>query len=100
MPLNENDRTEFKESFDHEDFEAGVVSFLNEEGGTIYVGVTNKGVGKGLDDIDKTMLSISESLLDRISPDCSELTFVHEDQVDGGQSDSSRRQERLSSFPY
>ena len=96
MPLNENDRTEFKESFDHEDFEAGVVSFLNEEGGTIYFGVTNKGVGKGLEDIDKTMLSISESLLDRISPDCSELTFAS----GRSQSDSSRRQERLSSFPY
>ena len=52
MPLNENERTEFKESFDHEDFEAEVVSFLNEEGGTIYIGVTNKGVGKGVVDID------------------------------------------------
>lgn len=48
MTLNENEKTEFKESFDHEDFEAEVVSFLNEDGGTIYIGVTNKGIGKGL----------------------------------------------------
>ena len=83
MPLNENEKTEFKESFNHEDFEAEVVSFLNEEGGTIYIGVTNKGVGKGVADIDKTMLLASDSLLDRIAPDCSELTSIHEDEVDG-----------------
>lgn len=83
MPLNENERTEFKESFNHEDFEAEVVSFLNEEGGTIYLGVTNKGVGKGIADIDKTMLAISDSLLDRICPDCSELASIHETEVDG-----------------
>jgi|GEM_PF-6229712 len=83
MPLSENGKAEFKESFGHENFEAEVVSFLNEEGGTIYVEVTNKGAGKGVTDVDKTMFSIPESLLDHISPDCSELTSIHEDEVDG-----------------
>ena len=82
MPLNENDKTEFKESFDHEDFEAEVVSFLNEEGGTIYLGVAKDGTAKGVKDIDRTMIMISDSLLDRIAPDCSELTSIHEDVVD------------------
>lgn len=82
MPLSENGKAEFKESFGHENFEAEAVSFLNKEGGTIYIDVTNKGAGKGVVDADKTMLSISESLSDRISPDCSELTSIHKDEVD------------------
>ena len=61
MPLNENEKSEFKEFFDHVDFEAEVVSFLNEEGGTIYIGATNNGAGKGVADIGKTMLLISDS---------------------------------------
>ncbi len=83
MPSNENEKTEFKESFDHEDFEAEVVSFLNEDGGTIYIGITKHGVVKGATDVDKTMLLISDSLLDRISPDCSRLTSIHEMEVEG-----------------
>ena len=83
MPFNENEKTEFKETFDHEDFEAEVVSFLNEEGGTIYIGVTDQGIGKGVPNIDRTMSLIADSLLDRIVPDCSELTSVHDDEFDG-----------------
>ena len=83
MLSNENDKVEFKESFDHEDFEAEVVSFLNEEGGTVYIGIANDGSIRGITDVDGLMLRVSESVLDRIAPDCSELVSIHEENIEG-----------------
>jgi ATP-dependent DNA helicase RecG len=68
----ENDTTEFKESFDKETIET-VGAFSNTDGGVILIGVSNKGVVKGVMTGKETLASwanqVSQSTDPRVIPD-------------------------------
>ncbi len=61
------------------DIKKEVIAFANAEGGTVFVGICNDGVVKGVDDPDEVMLRIVNSLKDAIAPDV--MPFVRVDSV-------------------
>jgi len=49
-------------------FARELVSFLNAEGGIIYIGIQNDGTVIGVDNIDNTLKKISDCITDQIEP--------------------------------
>ena len=49
-------------------FARELVSFLNAEGGIIYIGIQNDGTVIGVDNIDNTLKNISDCITDQIEP--------------------------------
>ncbi len=73
MKFIENEITEFKEIYTN-DIKKEVVAFLNTNGGYIYIGIDDSGNIKGIDDVDDTILKLTNSLRDSIRPDA--MMFV------------------------
>ena len=46
-----------------------VIAFANTNGGIIYIGVSDSGQVEGVDELDSTMLSVSNAVRDSIKPD-------------------------------
>ena len=64
----ENKTTEFKrESMD--DIKQTVIAFANTDGGKIYIGMNDDGTVKGLDDVDETMLRLTNMIRDVVRLD-------------------------------
>ncbi len=72
MAFIETEKIELKGVY-NDSFEKEVVAFLNTEGGTIYVGVEDNGNVIGIDNVDKAMLYIADSITDRILPNPQEF---------------------------
>ncbi len=68
MDFIENENTELKECFTS-DIKKEVLAFINTSGGIIYIGVTDDGKVIGVEDLDDTMLKITNTLRDSIRPD-------------------------------
>ncbi len=68
MKFIENESTELKEIYTP-DIKKEVLAFANTNGGTIFIGVANNGEVIGLEKIDETMLSITNTIRDSIKPD-------------------------------
>lgn len=66
--LIENTRCELKLEYTP-DIIKTVVAFANTNGGTVYIGVADDGNVVGVNDIDGTMLKVSNSVRDSIKPD-------------------------------
>lgn len=66
--LIENTRCELKLEYTP-DIIKTVVAFANTNGGTVYIGVADDGNVVGMNDIDGTMLKVSNSVRDSIKPD-------------------------------
>lgn len=66
--LYENEKVEFKESFINDIYKE-VIAFANTDGGTIFVGVNDKGETVGLENIDDTYTQITNGIRDAILPD-------------------------------
>ncbi len=83
MEFFETESVELKEKL-NDSFAKEVVAFLNTDGGIIYIGVKDDGTIVGISSIDKVLRSISNVLVDLISPSCKEFvhlsSFVHEDK--------------------
>ena len=77
MPFSESNKVELKEKMSGT-LAKEIVSFLNSESGTIYIGVRKDGVVAGVppEDIDETMRQVSDVITDQISPSC--ITLVHQ----------------------
>jgi predicted HTH transcriptional regulator len=65
--LPESENTEYKEKLT-DTLEKEVVSFLNTDGGCIYIGVKDNGEVVGMPNIDKQQLQIKDRLLSGIAP--------------------------------
>ena len=65
---HESERLELKEGYVNDIYKE-VIAFANTEGGTILVGVNNRGEAVGLDDVDDTYTRITNGIRDAILPD-------------------------------
>ena len=64
----ENKTTEFKREFVDE-IKKTVIAFANTDGGNIYIGITDNGDIIGVNDVDETMLRVTNTMRDAIKPD-------------------------------
>lgn len=80
--MTENYQLEFKREYT-EDIKKSVVAFLNSEGGTILVGVSNDGKVAGLKDTDDVMKRLSLSIRNSIRPDCSQFISMRAEELEG-----------------
>jgi len=67
MKFMETDKIELKERIS-DSLPKEIESFLNTEGGKIYVGVDDYGNVTGIDNIDTTLRTISDIISDQIEP--------------------------------
>ena len=81
--MQEGNRIEFKREL-NDRLERTVVSFLNYPGGgEIIIGIDDKGIIVGVDDMDGTQLKIINRIRDNIKPQTLGLFDVVQDQIDG-----------------
>ena len=66
--MRESKTIEFKREYT-ENLKYEVIAFANTDGGTIYIGIEDDGTVIGIENIDKTMLSITNMIRDSIHPD-------------------------------
>lgn len=64
----ENKTTEFKREY-VDDIKKTVIAFANSAGGTLYIGVNDDGTVCGVDDVDGTMLRVTNAIRDAVRPD-------------------------------
>jgi len=64
----ENTRTEFKSTY-NDNVNNVLLSFLNTDGGTLYIGVANNGSIIGVENADELLLKAVNSFRDSIAPD-------------------------------
>lgn len=82
MKYRESETVELKSKVEN-DIVKEVIAFANSQGGTIYVGVDDKGSVIGIDDADKTTLQINNMVRDSIKPDVT-MFVRYETIIDGG----------------
>ncbi|WP_294562752.1 RNA-binding domain-containing protein [uncultured Traorella sp.] len=66
--LIENKTTEFKREY-VDDIKNTIIAFANCDGGTLYIGVNDDGTVCGVDNVDDTMLRVTNVIRDTIRPD-------------------------------
>ena len=74
--MRESKTIEFKREYT-ENLKYEVIAFANTDGGTIYIGIEDDGTVIGIENIDKTMLSITNMIRDSIHPDVTLFTDVN-----------------------
>ena len=80
--LTENKLTEFKREY-VDDIKNTVVAFANTDGGTLYIGVNDDGTVCGVQDIDGTMLRVTNALRDAVRPDITMFVECRNEIMDG-----------------
>lgn len=78
MKYRESETVELKSKVET-DIVKEVIAFANSQGGTIYVGVDDKGSLIGVENADKTILQVNNMVRDSIKPDVT--MFVHYDTI-------------------
>ena len=66
--LTENKTTEFKREY-VDDIKKTIIAFANSDGGTLYIGVNDDGTVCGVDNVDDTMLRVTNAIADAVRPD-------------------------------
>lgn len=79
--LIENKTTEFKREY-VEDIKNTIVAFANCDGGTLYIGVNDDGEVCGVDNLDDTMLRVTNVIRDAVRPDITMFVECHNDVMD------------------
>ena len=74
--MRESKTIEFKREYT-ENLKYEVIAFANTDGGTIYIGIEDDGTAIGIENTDKTMLSITNMIRDSIHPDVTLFTDVN-----------------------
>ncbi len=77
----ENKTTEFKREY-VEDIKNTIVAFANREGGTLYIGVNDDGKVCGIDNVDDTMLRVTNAIRDAVRPDITMFVECRNDVMD------------------
>ena len=80
--LTENKFTEFKREY-VDDIKNTVVAFANTDGGTLYIGVNDDGTVCGVQDVDGTMLRVTNALRDAVRPDITMFVECRNEIMDG-----------------
>jgi ATP-dependent DNA helicase RecG len=79
--LSENVFVEFKREYTPAIIKT-VVAFANTNGGTIYIGVDDKGNVVGVEDADSAMLQLSNAVRDSIKPDVTLFVEYHQEIIE------------------
>ena len=74
--MRESKTIEFKREYT-ENLKYEVIAFANTDGGTIYIGIEDDGTVIGIENVDKTLLSITNMIRDSIHPDVTLFTDVN-----------------------
>lgn len=82
MRLVENEKVELKEIYIPE-IKKEVIAFANSFGGVVYIGVTDDGTTVGLEDVDETMLQLTNALRESIRPDITMCTHAAVIEMEG-----------------
>lgn len=77
----ENKTTEFKREY-VEDIKNTIVAFANCDGGTLYIGVNDDGTACGVDNVDDTMLRVTNAVRDAVRPDITIFVECRNDVMD------------------
>lgn len=80
--LRENKTTEFKRAY-ADDIKNTIIAFANGEGGTLYIGVDDDGTVCGVEDVDDTMLRVTNVIRDAVRPDITMFVACENDIMDG-----------------
>lgn len=80
MSKTESNRIEFKSEL-NDKFEKVASSFLNSEGGILYIGINDDGSISPIQNIDKLQLQISDRLKNNILPSCLGLFDIHIEEI-------------------
>lgn len=79
--FGENKTTEFKREY-VEDIKNTIVAFANCDGGTLYIGVNDDGTVCGVDNVDGTMLRVTNAIRDAVRPDITMFVECRNDVID------------------
>ena len=79
--IAENKTTEFKREY-VEDIKNTIIAFANCDGGTLYIGVNDDGTACGVDNVDGTMLRVTNAIRDAVRPDVTMFVECNNDFMD------------------
>lgn len=79
--IAENKTTEFKREY-VEDIKNTIIAFANCDGGTLYIGVNDDGTACGVDNVDGTMLRVTNAIRDAVWPDVTMFVECNNDLMD------------------
>lgn len=79
--IAENKTTEFKREY-VEDIKNTIIAFANCDGGTLYIGVNDDGIACGVDNVDDTMLRVTNAIRDAVRPDVTMFVECNNDRMD------------------
>ena len=80
--IAENKTTEFKREY-VEDIKNTIIAFANCDGGTLYIGVNDDGTVCGVDNVDGTMLRVTNAIRDSVRPDVTMFVECNNDLMAG-----------------
>lgn len=80
--FTENKTTEFKREY-VDDIKNTVIAFANCDGGTLYIGVNDDGSVCGVNDVDGTMLRVTNTIRDAVRPDITMFVECRNDVMNG-----------------
>ena len=79
--IAENKTTAFKREY-IEDIKNTIIAFANCDGGTLYIGVNDDGTACGVDNVDGTMLRVTNAIRDAVRPDVTMFVECSNDLMD------------------
>lgn len=82
MFIEEDNKIELKEIVSNS-LSKEIVSFLNTEGGIIYIGINKEKEVVGVKNIDESMRVISDIITDQISPRCISFVKQYHEKIEG-----------------
>lgn len=80
--MTEGMTTEFKREYTDE-IKKTVVAFANTRGGVLLIGVEDDGMVVGVQDVDETMLKVTNALRDSIKPDITMFLLCEKREMEG-----------------
>lgn len=78
----ENKTTEFKREY-VDDIKNTVVAFANSDGGTLYIGINDDGSVCGVQNVDDTMLRVTNAVRDAVRPDITMFVECRNEVMEG-----------------
>lgn len=78
----ENKTTEFKREY-VDDIKFVVIAFANTDGGKIYIGMNDDGTARGVEDVDDTVLRVTNMIRDAVRPDVTMFMECVVEVIDG-----------------
>lgn len=80
--LTENKTTEFKREY-VDDIKNTIIAFGNCDGGILFIGLNDDGSVYGVDDVDETMLRVTNAVRDAVRPDITMFVECRNEIMDG-----------------